>query len=107
MAHSIQQMAQAFVGWGKKLKHPTVELVFPLGAPNEYRLHGNVIARQDSQHGVITFDWCGWYTPTTANHINEILKAAGCPRRVSYTQAKRQGIKTFSSRDIEQLEVEA
>ena len=53
----------------------------------EYALHGSVIAKH-TESGSIEFSFCGFYTTTTASHINEILKAAGAMRRVSYAQAR-------------------
>jgi hypothetical protein len=64
----------------------------------EYRLHGHCIARRYPEHGVIRFDWCGWFTPTTAAHMNDILRALGICMRVSYAQV-RDG-KTDSVFDI-------
>jgi hypothetical protein len=61
----------------------------------EYRLHGHVIARKDG--GNIVFNWCGWYTPTTASHMNAILKELpGCIIRVSYAKARDTGETTFT-----------
>jgi hypothetical protein len=53
-----------------------------------YRLHGHAIATRDAA-GAITFDWCGWFAPTTAAHLNAILKALQVPGpRVSYAAAR-------------------
>ena len=61
-----------------------------------YRLHGHTIARRaDGGTEPASFDWCGWYTPTTANHMNHIIKALGIPSRVSYAKARDAGIRTF------------
>ena len=57
----------------------------------EYRLHGHCIARwiePTPGHWIVRFDWCGWYTPTTAAHMNDILRALGVNMRVSYAQAR-------------------
>lgn len=43
-----------------------------------YWLHGHAIA----------FDWCGWHTPTTANHMNAILALLPHSMRVSYAEAR-------------------
>jgi hypothetical protein len=67
----------------------------------EYRLHGHVIASRpwgNLDPDLIRFDWCGWYTPSTAAHMNDILRALGVNMRVSYAQA-RDG-KTDSVFDI-------
>jgi hypothetical protein len=58
-----------------------------------YQLHGHTIAKWDQGHkceGVefIKLSWCGFYTLTTASHMNEILKALGAPVRVSYARAR-------------------
>jgi hypothetical protein len=52
-----------------------------------YRLHGHAIATRDAT-GAVHFDWCGWFTPTTAAHMNAVLRALGEPFRVSYAQAR-------------------
>lgn len=98
---TVTQMAQEFVKFdGRKPAHKSVELRYPLGDANEYVLHGNVIARQYEKGGRIDFDWCGWYTPTTANHMNEILKAAGIDKRVSYAEHRDNGVEVFSSSSL-------
>ncbi len=95
MSNTVADMAREFVKLnGRKLSHRSVTLRYPLGSPNEYLLHGHVIARIDMCKN-ITFDWCGWYTRTTAAHMNEILRAANKPIRVSYSQARDAGITTF------------
>jgi hypothetical protein len=33
-------------------------------------------------------DWGGFYTKTTASHMNAVLKAYGSSRRVSYAKAR-------------------
>ena len=99
MSNTRKTMALEFIkGNGRKLAHSSVELRYPLGAPNEYRLHGNVIASfyPDEGKRTVTFDWCGWYTPTTAAHMNEILRAMGSTIRVSYSQARNSGATTFT-----------
>jgi hypothetical protein len=52
-----------------------------------YRLHGHAIATRDAT-GAVTFDWCGWFTVTTAAHMNAILRAMNVPQRVSYAAAR-------------------
>ena len=96
MSHTVLAMAREFVKTdGRKLSHRSVELRYPMGSPVEYRLHGNVIATRETPNGPITFNWCGYYGPTTANHINKILQAAGIAYRVSYADARKKGITTF------------
>ena len=62
-----------------------------------YMLHGHTIATKYGMPGkwVVVFEWCGWYTMTTANHMNEILKAGGAPFRVGYSSAKKAGMTKF------------
>jgi len=55
-----------------------------------YTLHRSIIAKWACEDLVI--DWCGWYTPTTANHINAILDACLIGQHVSYADAKRQDV---------------
>lgn len=53
-----------------------------------YVLHRTVIARRIAPDQ-IQIDWSGFYTKTTANHINNILKAAGYTgQRVGYASAR-------------------
>ena len=49
-----------------------------------YWLHGNAIAVRAGD--IVSFDWCGWHTPTTARHMNNILAQWGRPS-VSYSHA--------------------
>lgn len=98
MSNTVKQMAEEFVkGDGRKLAHRAVELRYPLGSPNEYRLHGNVIARLLPADGSIEFNWCGWYTPTTANHMNAILRAGGRSIRVSYARYRAADVRFFAA----------
>jgi hypothetical protein len=61
-----------------------------------YQLHGHTIAKWEKfEHEgekLITLNWCGWYTPTTASHMNEILSALRAPTRVSYARARDLGV---------------
>lgn len=62
-----------------------------------YLLHGHTIAiRGDDGNapGNVTAFWCGYYTPTTANHLNHIAKALGA-KRVSYATARNAGVSSF------------
>lgn len=57
-----------------------------------YYLHGHKIAsRGPAPGGVVAFDWCDWYTKTTASHMNAILRAIGATHRVSYAAARDSG----------------
>ena len=67
-----------------------------------YQLHGHTIAKWESSDTVnqngdqcIVLLWCGFYTRTTASHMNEILKALGAPMRVSYAHARDNGVKGY------------
>lgn len=62
-----------------------------------YWLHGHPIAKRYDRGDYpfnLTLNWCGWYTPTTTNHLNAIAKAVGA-RGVSYSQARAAGVKHF------------
>lgn len=51
-----------------------------------YVLHTSPIATWvDNQ---VQFYWHGYYTPTTASHMNDILRALGAGFRVSYAAAR-------------------
>ena len=51
-----------------------------------YTLHNSPIAvRQDD---AVVFHWHGFYTKSTANHMNHILRAFGAEFRVSFAQAR-------------------
>jgi hypothetical protein len=93
MSNTVKDMAREFVRGNRKLAHKTVTLRYPMGIPKEYRLHNNVIASMDDQ-GLVTMNWCGWYTTTTANHMNAILEELGA-YRVSYAKARDAGTTTF------------
>lgn len=58
-----------------------------------YILHGNCISWRDGT--TYHFDWCGWYGPTTANHMNRILDAIGADKHVGYASARDNGVTTF------------
>lgn len=61
-----------------------------------YRLHGHAIAQWAGPR-TLRLDWCGWHTPTTANHLNEILSACGYQgRRVGYASARDEGQGAFT-----------
>ena len=84
---TVKQVAEAFVGSKvARCGNATTDGI-------TYRMHGNIIAI-DTPEGIV-FNWFGWYTPTTANHMNEILRAMGAQIRVSASQAKKSGQTTF------------
>lgn len=58
-----------------------------------YTLHQSPIAVHEKDS--VVFFWHGYYTPTTASHMNAILKALGVSFRVSYAQARDTGATTF------------
>jgi hypothetical protein len=55
----------------------------------EYVLHSTIIAYYNNKGNLVT-NWGGYYTRTTASHLNAILKAFGSSRRVSYAQARKE-----------------
>lgn len=80
---TIQQVAEAFAA----RKPAKAGNAYTDG--RTYYLHGHPIARHsDDGTEPATFDWCGWHTPTTANHLNHIIAALGIRRRVSWAQAR-------------------
>lgn len=62
-----------------------------------YWLHGSMIARKYNAFNFlneprIELKWCGWYTRTTANHLNKIVEVFGYTgQRLSYKQARDNG----------------
>lgn len=60
-----------------------------------YYLHWNRIAERIGAHHVY-FTWCGWYSVTTANHMNKVLEALRVPTRVSYAKARDAGTTDFT-----------
>lgn len=59
---------------------------------SDYSLHGKVICTRsvsaDGRFVYFAFNWCGWHTPTTASHMNEILRSLGHQLRVSDAMAR-------------------
>ena len=55
-----------------------------------YWLHGHPIARK-VEGGSVIISWCGWYTRTTASHLNAVAQAYGSDKRFSYAQAREAG----------------
>ena len=51
-----------------------------------YWLHGHPIVVKEGKSYV--FYWHGFYTMTTASHMNEVLKALGSNIRMSYANAR-------------------
>lgn len=83
MGTKISDVAEAFVE-GKAAKAGNAHT-----DGTTYWLHGSDIARKTA-HGV-RFEWHGWYTPTTANHLNRIAEALGLPNRFSYSRFRDYG----------------
>lgn len=52
-----------------------------------YVLHRSTIAKRITPN-IVRFDWSGWFTPTTASHMNAILDALNVRMHVSYAQAR-------------------
>lgn len=86
---TIKKCAKAFVAGRKASCHNATT------DGKQYLLHGHRIAERHAQS--VTFYWCGWYTVTTANHINHILKEIGADFRVSYARDRELGIQTFDA----------
>ena len=55
-----------------------------------YTLHTSPIVRRVTPREY-HFYWHGFYTVTTANHMNNVLRLIGTGIRVSYSNAKKQG----------------
>ena len=53
---------------------------------SKYVLHESPIAVR--QGDAVVFHWHGFYTKSTANHMNHILRAFGAEFRVSFAQAR-------------------
>lgn len=82
MSSSIEQAALAFTkGLSARTGNSRTD-------GTTYWLHGSAIAVKHHQHHIVRFDWCGYHTPTTDNHMNAILRAMGSDLRVSYAQAR-------------------
>lgn len=60
----------------------------------EYLLFGKKIAMW--HNGAVIFHWCGYYTRTTADHMNNILRALGAEERVSYATARDESQTVFT-----------
>jgi hypothetical protein len=88
---SIAQTAQAFAEQRSARCHNAV------ATDNTYLLHGHPIA-QWQPDGTLLLDWCGWYTRTTAAHMNAVLEACGFTFRVSYADARGRGVSTLQLR---------
>lgn len=83
---TIEKTAQAFAS-GKPFKCHNATT-----NGTEYILHKTTIAHVNAKGNLVT-NWGGYYTRTTASHLNAILKAFGSSRRVSYAQARKDSEK--------------
>jgi len=82
---TIQQVAHAFVAGNKAQCHNAMT------DGKAYYLHGHIIARCIPCSDHITYDWCGYYTATTAHHLNAIrdeVKHPVSPTRFSYAWSR-------------------
>lgn len=81
----IKDVAKAFIeGKQGKCHNSTTD-------GKTYWLHGHPIARK-VEGGSVIISWCGWYTRTTASHINAIARAYGSGNRFSYSYARDKGV---------------
>jgi len=78
------QVAQAFAA------HKTAKSGNAHTNGAEYKLHQSAIATHESAARV-SFNWCGFYTVTTAKHLNDIAKALNSKTRFNYAQARDAG----------------
>lgn len=89
---TVRECARAFKEGRPAKSHNSEVRVFPGGV--EYHLHGHIIAHR-SVNGPPTFNWCGWYTPATANHLNRIIHCY-IFRAVSYSRDRDAGVDVFT-----------
>lgn len=82
---SIKDVANAFIAGKQNSCHNSRT------DGQTYWLHGNPIARK-VEAGSVIISWCGWYTRTTASHLNAIATAYGSCERFSYAQAREEGM---------------
>lgn len=75
-----QQLAKAFVAGDSGACHNATT------DGSRYLLHGHAIAVKEGKS--VVFFWHGYYTMTTASHMNEVLKALGAPFRIGYANAR-------------------
>lgn len=86
---TVEQTARAFAA-GKSAKCHNAHT-----DGTKYTLHKSVIAERNSN--TLYIDWCGFYTPTTAAHINAVLAAFGVNVKLSYSSARnnRMGVTSY------------
>lgn len=61
---------------------------------NTYYLHGHPIVQKIGSE--YKFNWCGWYTQTTASHMNFVLRTLNAGVHVSAARHRDEGIDTFT-----------
>lgn len=84
---NMTQLAKAFVA-GQQGKCHNAHT-----AGRTYVLHDSpIVVKTDTEY---QFYWHGYYTKTTAAHMNEVLRAVAAPFRVSYADARRRGEDVF------------
>lgn len=86
---TIEQVARAFAnGQSAKCHNASTDGVI-------YKLHDTIIARKVD--GKVEFNWGGWYTTTTANHMNAVIKAVygSGAHRVGCAGAREAKVTTF------------
>ena len=86
---TIRKVAEAFIkGTAASCHNATTD-------GTAYYLHGHKIVEKLG-NGVYWFNWCDWYTRTTANHMNKVLSVIGADYRVSYAKDRDEGTDVFS-----------
>lgn len=102
---NVKQLAKAFAAQGKGSCHNATvytETTPTLGGRKTvYRLHGHAIAElfepTDEGRLVLTLDWCGYYTVTTANHLGKLHEALGLTGfSPSYATARKAGTESYT-----------
>lgn len=87
---AIKQVAEAFAsGQVTKCHNARTD-------GQSYWLYGNKIAFKSPTTGDVMADWCGYYTVTTANHLNHIVDAIKSSFKVSRTFHKLNSIGSFN-----------
>ena len=97
---NVQQLAKAFVE-GCPGKCHNAEVFQADTGLWCYQLHESIIA-VGYHDGSFLGNWCGWHTPTTANHLNHIrneLGVVGVGSRLSYAWARDHDQGVFDLRD--------
>jgi hypothetical protein len=100
---NVRELAKAFVeGRAGRCHNAEVYLdPHPIKPVWRYKLHRSIIASRYPD-GEVLGDWCGWHTPTTANHLNHIRNAlgvVGAGSRLSYAWARDHDQGVFDLRD--------